>query len=300
VVLADVPDHTIMSNTATFDGGMATAPDVVIRRDQDHDGVFDDDDDCPAVANPDQKDTDHDGLGDACDGCPGGADADNDGVCDAADNCPAAPNADQIDVDGDSVGDRCDSQRCYTPISAQDRQLATLLALSDVRIQPVIGRNHFRVLELRTICTDRGATAGRRIGLAVYDYTTNLSSDLVVNLDTAAVEAFVRRARHPAVGADETAEAQAIADADPDVQARVAASTPAPEPALRSYVNGGSRALCAAPRCVTIGYAATFGTATFVPPESYNGGTANWRGIVKLFQVTVDLSARSVVDIQDP
>ena len=35
--------------------------------DTDNDGVVDDIDNCPAVANPDQKDTDGDGQGDACD-----------------------------------------------------------------------------------------------------------------------------------------------------------------------------------------------------------------------------------------
>ncbi len=37
--------------------------------DSDHDGIDDDLDNCPFVANPDQLDTDGDGVGDACDNC---------------------------------------------------------------------------------------------------------------------------------------------------------------------------------------------------------------------------------------
>lgn len=38
--------------------------------DSDGDGILDDADNCPAVANADQQDTDADGLGDACDAEP--------------------------------------------------------------------------------------------------------------------------------------------------------------------------------------------------------------------------------------
>src|SRR5262249_6516355 len=41
--------------------------------DGDADGVPDARDNCPAVANPDQRDTDGDGIGDACDPCPADA-----------------------------------------------------------------------------------------------------------------------------------------------------------------------------------------------------------------------------------
>jgi hypothetical protein len=58
--------------------------------DQDGDGLQDAADNCPAVANPDQRETDGDGVGDACD------------------NCPVVSNASQRDRDRDGVGDACD------------------------------------------------------------------------------------------------------------------------------------------------------------------------------------------------
>jgi hypothetical protein len=77
--------------------------------DSDGDGICDAVDNCPAVANPDQKDTDHDGVGDACDNCPTVAnpdqkDSDHNGVGDA---CQAPPIT-KCDVDGDGDIDKND------------------------------------------------------------------------------------------------------------------------------------------------------------------------------------------------
>ena len=82
--------------------------------DQDMDGVADDTDNCPTVANPDQDDNDEDDLGDACDNCPGTYnptqdDLDKDRVGDLCDNCPSYPNDDQVDRDEDGIGDACDN-----------------------------------------------------------------------------------------------------------------------------------------------------------------------------------------------
>ena len=71
--------------------------------DRDGDGVLNDDDACADHADPDQVDTDGDGAGDACD-----PDDDGDGVADDADNCSLVANADQADADNDGVGDACD------------------------------------------------------------------------------------------------------------------------------------------------------------------------------------------------
>jgi hypothetical protein len=82
------------------------APDI------DHDAIPDFRDNCPLVANADQRDTDADGVGDACDNCttvfnPDQADFDGDGIGDACDNCPAAANPDQLDTFGSGMGDAC-------------------------------------------------------------------------------------------------------------------------------------------------------------------------------------------------
>lgn len=61
----------------------STPPPVV---DSDHDGVFDDFDNCRDVPNPDQANLDGDASGDVCD-----SDDDGDGVADIADMCPGTP-----------------------------------------------------------------------------------------------------------------------------------------------------------------------------------------------------------------
>ena len=83
------------------------------QKDTDNDGVGDACDTCPLLASPDQKDTDGDGIGDACDNFIGKAspdqkDTDGDGIPDGCDNCPTLANPDQKDQDRDGVGDLCD------------------------------------------------------------------------------------------------------------------------------------------------------------------------------------------------
>ena len=87
--------------------GVGDACDPTPLPDQDGDGVADGVDNCPLTANPDQRDSDRDGVGDACDATPN-PDSDNDGVDDSHDNCPNTPNPSQTDSDGDGLGDACD------------------------------------------------------------------------------------------------------------------------------------------------------------------------------------------------
>jgi hypothetical protein len=94
--------------------------------DYDDDGIEDDFDNCPFVANSTQVDNDGDLVGDACDICPAvsdqfqmdtdgdgmgdlcDADMDGDAVANVQDNCPQVSNIDQVNSDTDSMGDACD------------------------------------------------------------------------------------------------------------------------------------------------------------------------------------------------
>ena len=82
-----------------------------IQGDLDADGYGDVCDNCPRVGNLGQLDSDKDTFGDACDDCPYdfGPDPDRDNTCTSVDNCPQVANQDQDDTDGDDVGDVCDN-----------------------------------------------------------------------------------------------------------------------------------------------------------------------------------------------
>jgi hypothetical protein len=65
-------------------------PDMAVPTDSDGDGVLDPSDNCPTMANTNQRDHDADGNGDVCD------------------RCPHLANATDPDGDSDGVGDACD------------------------------------------------------------------------------------------------------------------------------------------------------------------------------------------------
>ena len=103
------PDFPFQEVWLTRDGVAQGRDDVVeaakawiLGRDLDQDGIVNENDNCPEVANADQADVDHDGLGNLCD-----ADNDGDGIDDATDNCPTISNPTQADANSDGIGDAC-------------------------------------------------------------------------------------------------------------------------------------------------------------------------------------------------
>jgi hypothetical protein len=83
------------------DGCDIGAYELALVDDTDGDGIPDDVDNCPDVANPDQADADGDGIGDVCESVQ--EDLDGDGIPDDVDNCPESNLEQTIIIDG------CDS-----------------------------------------------------------------------------------------------------------------------------------------------------------------------------------------------
>jgi len=106
----------------TFQGNAdAFVAKLIPFEDSDGDGVANDSDNCPTIANSLQEDSDFDGVGDACDNCPsafnpGQEDTEGDGTAEACDNCPNVYNPDQTDDDADGLGYDCDN--CPTAANA--------------------------------------------------------------------------------------------------------------------------------------------------------------------------------------
>ncbi len=78
--------------------------------DDDGDGIVGYLDNCIYISNPDQRDINNNNIGDACE-----FDKDKDGIFDSVDNCINTPNLDQLDTDGDGIGDLCDNCNLYNP-----------------------------------------------------------------------------------------------------------------------------------------------------------------------------------------
>ena len=124
---------------------------VPVNPDTDEDGLFDDEDNCPEIANEDQADFDVDGLGDVCDD-----DDDNDSVIDIEDNCPKIVNEDQTDFDADGFGDICDDDDDNDSVADKNDECTALVSdfelvnengcsmnnvLNDLRVLTLEGKN---------------------------------------------------------------------------------------------------------------------------------------------------------------
>lgn len=90
------PQDTNSSNNFTQTSQQQPIPD------NDHDGVLNSRDNCPAAANADQRDGDGDGVGDACD-----IDDDNDGLTDELET-ELGTDVQNPDTDGDKMNDKDD------------------------------------------------------------------------------------------------------------------------------------------------------------------------------------------------
>ena len=81
--------------------------------DSDGDGICNNNDNCPNIANPNQADANNNGIGDACETvnpCAAqGGDSDGDGICNNNDNCPNTANPNQTDANNNGIGDACET-----------------------------------------------------------------------------------------------------------------------------------------------------------------------------------------------
>jgi len=112
-----------------YEGGQTLSLTDFIGGDRDSDGIVDNDDNCPAKANPDQNDLDNDLIGDVCDD-----DANGDGVTDAAIATPST-NLDfsSFDIANGNIDlsfTQQDSPNLPWTISLEDNTLGNNLVVS--------------------------------------------------------------------------------------------------------------------------------------------------------------------------
>lgn len=103
VLLLGILAVTTFTGCSKARDGQTTTPPPLVYGDADGDGIKDNVDNCPSIANTDQKNVldpvgSADAIGDVCD------DSDNDGVNDSRDNCPAVANSNQLNNDQAAEG----------------------------------------------------------------------------------------------------------------------------------------------------------------------------------------------------
>ena len=100
-------DNSLLADGVIVEPG---GPVLAMPLDADEDGVDNSEDNCPAVANPDQEDGDGDGTGDACDNCPDDPGKIEPGICgcgspDLDTDSDGLMNCEDTDDDGDAIPD---------------------------------------------------------------------------------------------------------------------------------------------------------------------------------------------------
>ena len=118
---SDLPpgSYTLYVQESDFAGNWSSSGGftlLIIGLDSDNDGIFDTQDNCPAIVNADQADADADGEGDACDN----SDTDSDGLTDAEEfvleTDPTNP-----DTDGDGVLDGNEVNCASNPLDPESK-----------------------------------------------------------------------------------------------------------------------------------------------------------------------------------
>jgi len=176
------------------DNESVEAPTVIT--DTDLDGINDDLDNCPLIANPNQEDGDIDGIGDVCD-----TDLDNDGVLNADDNCPLIANPNQEDADSDGIGDVCDSDFGAVVLTPCENGMAGIYPCNDYDLMAHMSLTDLGATGLRGNdswgWTDPSngneyALVGLSSGVAFVDISNPLTPILLGNLPTATINSSWR------------------------------------------------------------------------------------------------------------
>lgn len=136
--------------------------------DSDGDGVCDDRDNCPAVANPDQADSDGDGIGDACDNHPPVANAGTDQTVHLGSVVTLDGSA-SSDPDGDYPLDY--AWKLYNPIATGETELTSQLTPSAADVTPSFTAHFASPYVAQLVVTD--STGGTSEPDSVTISTTN-------------------------------------------------------------------------------------------------------------------------------
>ncbi|MBL9024382.1 MAG: hypothetical protein JNL21_19460 [Myxococcales bacterium] len=191
-------------------GSASSVPDIDRVLDQDHDGLVNNDDNCPRVPNPDQADADADGLGDAC--AP--PSVCGNGVVEAGEDCDDG-NLDELDActttckvpgcgdgvlqqsfgevcdDGNTVaGDGCTDCRSVLDIFAGGDRTCVLIGNGDEMRLKCWGDNAHGALGIGDL-DNRGDDPGEIAALPFIDLPTSSPSVAMGALHTCIYKPFL-------------------------------------------------------------------------------------------------------------